>query len=80
MTLEDEIADLTARIAACADRQSRGELIFRRGRLRWKLQDRAGAISDYAEASELAPDCGATQALAQSREIMSFYNKDLYNP
>lgn len=71
---------LTAEIEAAADDLTRGELFFRRGRLRWKLQDRAGAISDYCRAAEFAPECGAREALSQAREIMDFFNKDLYNP
>ncbi|MDE6311232.1 MAG: hypothetical protein K2L96_05375 [Muribaculaceae bacterium] len=84
MKLPQEFADQISALTEAIDRESdparRGELIFRRGRLRWKVQDRAGAMSDYAAAAELAPGCGASEALAQCREIMAFYHRDLYNP
>ncbi|MDE6277725.1 MAG: hypothetical protein K2M06_06410 [Muribaculaceae bacterium] len=79
-SLNKEIEGLSREIAAEADASVLGELIFRRGRLRWKIQDRSGAMSDYAAAAELAPGCGAAEALAQAREIMAFYHRDLYNP
>jgi hypothetical protein len=76
----ESIEQLTAEIERASDAAVRGELFFRRGRLRWKHQDRSGAISDYGCAAELAPECGAREALSQAREIMDFFNKDMYNP
>ncbi len=78
--LSTQIYKLTASIAGEHDATARGDLLFRRGRLRWKAGDRGGAMSDYAKAAELAPGCGASEALEQSREIMAFYHRDLYNP
>lgn len=79
-SLKEEIESLGREIAAEANPVARGELLFRRGRLRWKTEDRAGAMADYAEAAEAAPGCGAAEALAQAREIMAFFHRDLYNP
>lgn len=70
---------LTAALEACGGTQ-RADLLFQRGRLRWQEGRRAAAMTDYAEAAELDPASPAVQALDQAREIMSFFNKDLYNP
>lgn len=53
---------------------------YLRGRLRWKLGQRGGAISDYERSVALDPESPAAEALAQAREVMSFYFRDLYNP
>lgn len=55
-------------------------LYYDRGRLRWKCDDRAGAISDYCAAVELDPSSPASEALAMARQVMDFYHRDLYNP
>lgn len=78
--IEKEIERLTEALDAVKDPAERAELIFRRGRLRWRFEDRAGAMGDYAEAASLDPSGGAPQALRQAQEIMAFFNKDLYNP
>lgn len=78
--IEETIRRITAQIETADGDSVRGELLFRRGRMRWKIQDRSGAMNDYAEAAELVPGCGAEAALAQAREIMDFRNTDLYNP
>ena len=51
-----------------------------RGDLNWKLGPRAQAISDYEAAVDLDPSSPAAQTLAIAREVMDFYNRDLYNP
>ena len=78
--IEKEIERLTEALDAVKDSAERAELIFRRGRLRWRLEDRGGAMGDYAEAASLDPTSAAPQALRQAQEIMAFFNKDLYNP
>lgn len=55
-------------------------LIFNRGKLRWRLGDRAGATGDYAKAALLNPDSPAVKALENARDIADFFNPDLYNP
>lgn len=80
MSDAEEIERLTGLIEATDNPSERAELLFERGRLRWKAQDRAGAITDYASSAALEPEGGASIALAQAREIMNFYNRDLYNP
>lgn len=53
---------------------------YLRGRIAWKRGNRSAAIAAYAEAAALDPDGPGAVALTQAREIMAFYNKDLYNP
>lgn len=50
------------------------------GRRAWKDGDKAGAITHYENAVALDPDSDAAVALEQAREIMNFFNTDLYNP
>lgn len=54
--------------------------LFDRGKLKWRLGDRAGAMGDYSKATELNPDSPAAMALDQARDIAGFFNPDLYNP
>ncbi|MBD5314015.1 MAG: tetratricopeptide repeat protein [Bacteroides sp.] len=55
-------------------------LLFERGKLRWRIGDRAGATGDYAKASMINPESPAAKALEQARDIADFFNPDLYNP
>lgn len=56
------------------------ELYYTRGRLLWKLGRKTDAMSDYASAVDLDPSSPAATALQMARDIMDFYNHDLYNP
>ena len=56
------------------------EAYYLRGRVNWKLGRNADAISDYCKAVDLNPSSCAAHALDMARNIMDFYNKDLYNP
>jgi Flp pilus assembly protein TadD len=56
------------------------ELYFNRGKLCWKLGRRSDAITDYEHAVELDSASPAAHALEVVRDIMNFFNKDLYNP
>lgn len=76
-TTEQQLADLTALIDAG---NATAETYFERGRLYWKLEQRGAAISDYETAAQLDPASSAVQALEMARQIMDFYNHDLYNP
>jgi len=51
-----------------------------RGRLYWKLGRKSEAMSDYSKAVSLDPASPAAAALTMAREVMDFYNHDLYNP
>ena len=54
--------------------------LYMKGRVAWKQGRRGDAISLYGRASALDPSGPATVALEQARQIMDFYNKDMYNP
>lgn len=75
--LDEAITLLNRAITAAPDDDT---LLFTRGRLHWRLGNRAEAMADYARAAELRPDGPAARALEQSRDIMDFFNPDLLNP
>lgn len=76
-SIEQEIDELTARLAAYpADAGA----LYCRGTLRWRLGQRAGAISDLNAAAKLDPDGPAPAALTHLNAIMAFFNPDIYNP
>lgn len=54
--------------------------LFARGKVRWRMGDRAGATGDYAKASMINPESPAAKALENARDIADFFNPDLYNP
>lgn len=54
--------------------------LYMKGRIAWKQGHHSDAIGLYGRASALDPTGPATVALEQARQIMDFYNKDLYNP
>ncbi len=54
-------------------------VFYMRGRIEWKKGNKTEAISFYEKAAA-DPESEAATALEQAREIMDFYNKDLYNP
>ncbi len=64
---------------ALADK-SDADLYYRRGRLLWKLGHKTQAMSDYSRAVDLDPSSPAAAALEMARDIMDFFNHDLYNP
>lgn len=50
------------------------------GRIAWKQGKRSVAISEYEHSAAIAPDGPGAVALEQVREVMDFFNHDLYNP
>lgn len=54
--------------------------LLQRGIRHWALSHRSAAINDYLAAIRLNPESQAVQALEVAQKILSFYNKDLYNP
>lgn len=56
------------------------EAWFMRGRVFWRLGDRRRAINDYARAVELNPDSPATRAMENARDVLDFFNPDIFNP
>lgn len=54
--------------------------VYMLGRIAWKEGRKGDAISLYERAHAIDPASEAAVALEQAREIMNFYNTDLYNP
>jgi len=75
--LEGAIIELNQMISADS---GDADAYFERGKLYWRLGRQREAINDYNRAVALDSSSHATEALRQSMEIMSFYNRDLYNP
>jgi Flp pilus assembly protein TadD len=75
--LAEALKQLNAYIAEHADDDS---AYFMRGKVYWRIGQRAQAITDYERATQLNPLSPARHALNQSRDIMDFFNPDIYNP
>lgn len=56
------------------------DLYFKRGKLLWRLGNRAAAMNDYAKAKSLNPNSPAARALELAYDVANFFNPDLYNP
>ncbi len=54
--------------------------MYARGRLQWKVGERARAMASYRQAIAVNPDSPARHALEMAGDVFDFYNKDLYNP
>lgn len=72
----NRLDEAEALLAGCDDAWS----LYMLGRIEWKRGKRSAAISLYGRSAALEPDGPASTALEQAREIMDFFNKDLYNP
>ena len=75
--LNEALAALDARVAA--DPRDH-EALYMRGRVHWRLGDMRRAMTDYSASAAINPDGPASLALGQTREILDFYCKDIYNP
>lgn len=75
--LMEELLRLTAEIGA---NSVNDEAYYLRGRLYWRLGQTAMAISDFEHALAINPSSPAAAAVSIARDVMDFYNKDLYNP
>ncbi len=78
-SIKQEIEALSAAAGAVTGAAA-ADIFYRRGRLYWKLGQRGAAISDYERAVAIDSDSPAAEALKMCRDIMDFYNTDLYNP
>ncbi len=56
------------------------KLYFTRGKLHWRLGNKSQAITDYEHAVDINPDSTARIALDNARDVIAFFNPDLYNP
>ncbi len=75
--IEQAVAALDTMIATDAESD---ELLYRRGKLHWRLGHRREALSDYNAAVSINPQSPAALLLGQATDIMDFYHRDLYNP
>ena len=56
------------------------QLYFQRGKINWRLGNKSQAITDYEHAVDINPLSPARIALDNARDVISFFNPDLYNP
>ena len=59
--------------------QNNDKLYFTRGKLHWRLGNKSQAITDYEHAVDINPDSPARIALHNARDVIAFFNPDLYN-
>lgn len=84
--IDDMIADdnfqggIDALSALIENTPCNSELYLERGKLYWRINDRRNATKDFLKAAELNPESQAKQYLEHINGIMSFYDKDRYNP
>lgn len=81
MIADNRLNDAVVRITSLLDADpNNAVLLFERGKLLWKVGRKADAMSDYAAAVQIDPSSPAATALQMARDVMDFYNRDLYNP
>ncbi len=71
------LASLDRRVQDCPDD---ARALFMRGKVYWRLGNRARATANYASAAAIDPDGPAALALEHARDIDRFYNPDIFNP
>ena len=76
MDFQSEIERLTVEISFSES----ADLYFQRGKIYWKIGQRAAALTDLNKAVSLDPDSGAKDYLAMLNDIMDFYDTDQWNP
>ncbi len=77
---EEQLLIIDDLMSSVHDDKERGFLWAEKGKLLWKSDRRAEAISAYEKGARLDPDGPAALLLAHSRSIMDFFNPDLLNP
>lgn len=55
-------------------------ILAEKGKLLWKLGDRAGAISAYEDSAQEDPEGPGALLLQHTREIMNFFDPNQLNP
>ncbi len=80
LTAEGRFDEALSALDSAIASNPNADLLYMRGRLLWNLGRKADAMSDYAAAADLDPSSPAAAALEMARDIMDFYNHDLYNP
>lgn len=74
---EDALSELNSHIASEPDDDV---ALFMRGKLHWRMQNFALAVTDFETAVSINPQSGAAPALELARDVFDFYNTDLLNP
>lgn len=75
--LEEAIIELNFAIESGANND---RLYFERGKLHWRMGNRAQAITDYEHAVAINPQSPARIALDNAHDVISFFNPDIFNP
>lgn len=75
---------LSEALALCDSLLSRdpdnADVLFERGKIHWRIGNRAAATCDYAASAGLNPGGPASRALEHARDVESFFNPDIFNP
>lgn len=78
---ENKIEEAIRQLDICIESQpGNSQWHFLRGKAYWRMGQKGKAISDYEQAVALDPDSPARLALEMARDVMNFFNPDLYNP
>ncbi len=78
--IEEQLLAIDSLLDTVSTDEERGLLWAERGKLLWKSGRRGDAMSAYEKGAQLSPHGPASVLLAQSLEIMAFFNPDLLNP
>lgn len=76
--LEEAIFIIDNELSQC--KNDKDKLFFERGKLHWRMGNKSQAITDYENAVAQNPLSPARIALENARDVISFFNPDLYNP
>lgn len=69
------------RLSLCIEKTPEDDDLYRqRADLHWKCQNWKAALDDYSQAISLNPSSPAVHLREMLMQIISFYNKDVYNP
>lgn len=63
-----------------AEKKAKAVQLYEKGATAWQKGERGRAMTLYSQSAELDPDGPGMQALAMSRDIMNFYDKNQFNP
>ncbi|MDE6300709.1 MAG: tetratricopeptide repeat protein [Muribaculaceae bacterium] len=78
--MTDDIQEKIQRITEEIASKPSADGYYRRGKLYWRVGDRQHAITDFNQAVQMDADSPAAIYLNMTRDVMDFYNTDLYNP
>ncbi len=76
----DEALQMLNQAIGTSTEDKQEPLLVARGKIFWRKQNYAGAVSDFEKALLINPESEAGPALELARSIFDFYNPDLLNP